>query len=260
MSRWALLLQSRIFKVQNRTTKFILRTSVLCAIGLGLAGCMSADNFSDGTEDPEAGLSGAVQRLLIGTSGSVEPIEYTERGSLVMPPDVEKLPNPEEGDLTAKAENWPEDRRAAEIAKLREFYKVEPGDRLTAEQLEGHRALREQYGERRERRERDYEAERRERELLDGDRLSPDELKELQARYRAAKGEKVAETTDFCIKNPEQCKPQRRYLTEPPLTYSTPVAGFEVKAPEVNKGDEIRARREQEAIEAGKPIDMSQYD
>ncbi|MDD7911346.1 MULTISPECIES: hypothetical protein [Pseudovibrio] len=221
---------------------------------------MSADNFSDGTEDPDAGLSGIIQKTLIGTSGSSAPIEYKERGSLVMPPNMENLPTPEQINLTAQAENWPEDRRAAEIAKLREFYKTGDDGRLTPEQMQGHLALREQYGDPRQRKERDYAAERREEELLDGEKLTPEEMRALHERYRSAKGEKVAETTNYCIENPEECKPQRRYLTEPPLAYSTPAEGFEVVAPEIDQGEEIRARREKDAIESGKPIDLSRYD
>lgn len=181
-------------------------------------------------------------------------IEYKERAPLVIPGKADALPKPDTRNLSEVATNWPVDTSRQDLAEIQEFYKVEPGQPLSVEQMRGHPSVRKAPA-----RQRDFAAEKRQEELLDGKRLSPDELQELTKRYREAKKQSGAEVVEgqVCGLNDPNCIPKRRYLTEPPLDYSTPVAGVAFASPQTDENAETLKRREEAAIMDGQRIDMS---
>ncbi|MTI18607.1 hypothetical protein E1162_15285 [Rhodobacteraceae bacterium RKSG542] len=255
--------------MQNRIGSFLLKTTAVAAICLGAAGCLSGDAFDDGVENEslltgEGGLvAGIVDRMGGNVSGvsknKTAPIDYSARAPLVMPPDMNRLPTPDEKAIAELAANWPQDTRDKDLAELREFFKTEDGKPMTPEQL----AMARELAKNMPKRERNRAAELRERQLAQGERMTPEELRQMSKQFKEAKAKVSNDTKSLCELNAKTasdltaCKLERRYLTQPPEGYNKPVAGFEIEAPEVDKATEIAERRNQEAIMDGAPIDMS---
>ncbi|SDQ78771.1 hypothetical protein [Pseudovibrio sp. Tun.PSC04-5.I4] len=242
-------------KLQSRSRKFVVRASLVCAFSLTLSACMTgAGDFSDGGESSDSGLMSEVMNAVGLQSQRNADIQYKERAPLVMPSKADNLPRPDSRKLTEVASNWPQDRSQQELEEIRAFYKVEPGQPLSIEQMRGHPSLKKVAA-----RPRDFAAEKRQQQLLDGDKLSPKELAALGKKYKEAQKQigGAAVETPICSPDNPQCKPQRRYLTEPPVDYSTPVSGIAFATPDVDESEEVRKKREAAAIEDGARIDMS---
>ncbi len=130
--------------------------------------------FSEDTEATDVGLMAGVMSA-VGLESQRNPdIEYKERAPLVMPTQGGNLPKPDTRSLSEVASNWPVDRSNEELEEIRAFYKVEPGEPLSIEQMRGHPSVKKASA-----RPRDFEAEKRQQQLLDGDKLSPSELSAL---------------------------------------------------------------------------------
>ncbi|MES0869310.1 hypothetical protein SAMN05444141_105138 [Pseudovibrio denitrificans] len=242
-------------KLQSRSKKFVVRASFVCGLSLALSACMTGNgDFSDGTETTDTNLVSGVLSVVGLESQHNTDIEYKERAPLVMPTQAGNLPQPDSRKLSEVASNWPVDRSKEELEEIRAFYKVEPGQPLSVEQMRGHPAVLKASA-----RPRDFAAEKRQQELLDGDKLSPAELAALGRQYQEAKKQLGGKDVEAPICSPEDptCKPTRKYLTEPPVAYSTPVAGVAFATPEVDESELVRKKREAAAIEDGARIDMS---
>ncbi|WP_068318633.1 hypothetical protein [Polycladidibacter hongkongensis] len=243
--------------MQSRYVHFASRFALVAVLGVGLTACASSlDSFDDGSSKEDSGATSILMSALLGGNAG-KSIEYKERVPLVMPADLKKLPEPDQRDLKALAANWPEDTREAKIKEIQEFYKTEFGQPLSAEQMQGHPALRE-YRAKRKHKARDYEAEKLEARIADGEVLTPEEMKDLEKKYRDAKAKMKGEEATKCEDDPVKCLPKRRYLTEPPIAYSTPEAGyaFKVKS-DKETPEEAAKRKEEKLIDEGKRIDMS---
>ncbi|WP_156453007.1 hypothetical protein [Polycladidibacter stylochi] len=240
----------------------IVNSKIISAVivALSLSACASAvDSFDDGTQSTAKGeTTGALMSFLVGKSGSQDKIDYKKRAPLVMPPDLSKLPEPDQRALVELATNWPVDQRAKKLKEIQDFYKTEDGKPLSPEQAKGHPALRAMKA-RQQKRDRDFAAERRQAQIADGEQLSPSEMRALQEKYRAAKAQIAKDQGDECAVDKEKCLPQRRYLTEPPLSYSAPEPGYPVGESEADKKAEAEKKREEQKIDQGKRIDMSKY-
>ncbi|KZL18711.1 hypothetical protein PsAD2_02226 [Pseudovibrio axinellae] len=241
-------------KLQSRSKKFVVRATFVCALSLAVSACMTGDSeFSEDTESTDAGLVAGVLSVVGLESQRNADIQYKERAPLVMPTQANALPQPDSRELSEVASNWPVDRSKEELEEIRAFYKVEPGQPLSIEQLRGHPSVQKASA-----RPRDFEAEKRQRQLLDGDKLTPAELAAMGKKYQEARkqlGGKDMET-QICAPGDEACVPTRKYLTEPPVAYSTPVAGVAFATPDVDESELVRQKREAAAIEDGARIDM----
>ncbi len=242
-------------KLQSRSKKFVVRATFVCGFSLALSACMTGNgDFDDGTKNTELSMMTGVLNVVGLESQKNTDIKYKERAPLVMPTQAGELPPPDDRKLSEVAANWPVDRSREELEEIRAFYKVEPGEPLSIEQMRGHPALKKTAS-----RPRDFTAEKRQQQLLDGAKLSPTELAALGKRYQDAQkllgGRDVQ--ASICAPGDTSCTPTRKYLTEPPVAYSTPVAGVAFATPEVDQREEIRKKREAEAIEDGARIDMS---
>lgn len=242
-------------KLQSRSRKFVVRATFVCGLSLALSACVSGNgDFDDGSETTDVSLMTGVLSAVGLESQKNTDIKYKERAPLVIPTQAGNLPQPDTRKLSEVAGNWPVDRSKEELEEIRAFYKVEPGEPLSIEQMRGHPALKKAAA-----RPRDFAAEKRQEKLLDGDKLSPKELSALGKRYKEARkklGGKDVEAP-ICAPGDPSCTPTRKYLTEPPVSYSTPVAGVAFATPEVDESEEVRKKREAAAIEDGARIDMS---
>ncbi len=245
-------------KLQSRSKKFVVRATFVCGLSLALSACMTGNGeFSEDTEATDVGLMAGVMSA-VGLESQRNPdIEYKERAPLVMPTQGGNLPKPDTRSLSEVASNWPVDRSNEELEEIRAFYKVEPGEPLSIEQMRGHPSVKKASA-----RPRDFEAEKRQQQLLDGDKLSPSELSALGKKYQEAKkllGGGKDTDSPVCAPGDPNCTPTRKYLTEPPVDYSTPVAGVAFATPEVDEDEIVRKKREAAAIEDGARIDMSKF-
>ncbi len=248
--------ETRVRKLQSLSKKFVVRAAFVCGLSVALSACITGNgDYSDGTEGEDGGLINEVMSVVGLESQRNADIKYKERAPLVMPSKASNLPKPDTRSLSEVATNWPVDRSKEELEEIRAFYKVEPGQPLSVEQMRGHPALKKTAS-----RPRDLAREKRENELLEGKPLTPSELSDMSKRYRNAKkalGTDTATEAPICAPGDPACKPKRNYLTEPPIAYSTPVAGVKYGTPEVDESDLVRKRREDAAIEDGALIDMS---
>lgn len=200
-----------------------IRSRAALPVAIALAGMLGActtgsDGFNDGEDKvlPDEALVKSLMAGLGAVDPNEKPIEYAPRAPLAMPSKTDEqnpLPQPEDPQTAA---DWPTDDQA-DLARVRAAYATSPlGERLTPEQQKGLPILS-------GKKERDLEAERNEAAEFDGERLTPEELKQ-----GFAKPKEVDTTSLF---GPDG-QPVRRYLIDPPVEYSTPAGDGVLIAPE----------------------------
>lgn len=187
---------------------------LLVAAVSALAACQAADGT---TVAPDTAL---VNNLMAGL-GAVDPkakgIEYKPRAPLAMPAEGGNLPEPETRTAGAGAENWPQQRDDAEINALQARFaeSVNHDDnpaRLRPDQMGGIEVV----GVKRTELTPQQKAElEREMEQLDGARLTREELRAATLKGKAGNQDPVAS---------QNAALERKYLTQPPMAYSTPSA------------------------------------
>lgn len=190
----------------------------------GMLGACStgSDGFNDGEEKvlPDEALVRSLMAGLGAVDPNEKPIEYAPRAPLAMPSKTDEespLPPPEDAQTAA---DWPTDDQA-DLARVRAAYASSPlGERLTPEQQKGLPQIF-------RKKERDIEAEQDDAAKADGERLTPDELKQ-----GFAKSNDEVDTTSLF--GPDG-KPVRRYLIDPPVEYSTPAGDGVLIAPKKKK-------------------------
>lgn len=220
------------------TTK--LRISAILALG-ALAACQAADGT---TVAPDTAMVNAI----MGGLGAVDPnekkIQYKPRAPLAMPSEPTALPEPETNVAGTQSENWPKNRNNQTLEEVKAIYAAKNprggGDAdenpvLTPEQMRGITVP--------TTRKRDFETERRQAEIDEGDLLN---LKELKQQNQTAKDTKKQADASSVTAG---AVPVRRYLTEPPSTYSTPSP--DAPMPEVVKTRKMSKERQLEIRCAG---------
>lgn len=220
------------------TTK--IRISAILALG-ALAACQAADGT---TVAPDTAMVNAI----MGGLGAVDPnekqIEYKPRAPLAMPSEPTALPEPETNVAGAQSEAWPKNKNNQTLEEVKAIYAAKNprggGDAdenplLTPEQMRGITVPTTQT--------RDFNAERRQAEIDDGDLLNLNELK--QQNQTAKDTKKQADASSVTA----GAVPVRRYLTDPPSTYSTPSP--DAPMPEVVKTKKMTRERQLEIRCAG---------
>jgi len=194
----------------------VIPKGILFAALTGLAACQAADGT---TVAPDTAL---VNSLMAGI-GAVDPnkkeIDYKPRAPLAMPADGSVLPEPETAVAGTSSENWPKQSNNAEINALRARYESKRdhnGDlkRLTPEQMAGFEIA---GAERRELTAEEILAQEPEQDLGPGKRLSPEQMKASTQAYRDLQTLQSGDGSATAAL-------ERKYLIEPPSSYSTPSA------------------------------------
>ncbi|MCC2112048.1 MAG: hypothetical protein KDJ16_08455 [Hyphomicrobiales bacterium] len=119
-------------KSSGRRTLVLVATTVFSA---GLVAPVAAQTFDD-TGSSSGILDAATAILGFGSSKKREPIDYSPRSPLVIPPSTE-LPSPDAGAAGRNDADWPNDPDAAARAKLeaernKTILEKYPEDRVTA--------------------------------------------------------------------------------------------------------------------------------
>lgn len=173
-----------------------------------LAGCQAADGTS---QAPDTALVAGLMSGLGAVDPRATPIEYKPRAPLAMPAKSGQLPEPETKIAGSQSENWPKNDQNKDLEEVRAIYASADGRHpgvLNPEQMRGINI--------RSNQPRDFENERRSEELITGERMSH---AEMQAQNTSAN-----DLTQQANALSQSNLPTRRYLTEPPITYSTPSA------------------------------------
>lgn len=220
------------------TTKF--RICAILTLG-ALAACQAADGT---TVAPDTAMVNAI----MGGLGAVDPnekkIQYKPRAPLAMPSEPTALPEPETNVAGAQSEAWPKNNNNQSLEEVKAIYAAKNtrggGDTddnpvLTTEQMRGITVPTTQ--------KRDFETERRQAEIDEGESLTLKELKEQNNAARETK--KQADGTSVTA----GAVPVRRYLTDPPSSYSTPSP--DAPMPEIVKAKKMSKERQLEIRCAG---------
>ncbi|MEM6381220.1 MAG: hypothetical protein AAF739_00970 [Pseudomonadota bacterium] len=194
-------------QLSNHFIRHPLRLIILCAATATLlGGCASYGSFDENEPGIEESLIGDFAGVL-GDPVPEEPIDYSARAPLVVPPDSSQLPAPQESSIAANDPNWPTDRdaRAASVLESDEQVLVFGRDGRTVD-IEATQRLASAGGapERRPDRDRD-----------DNSRLSVIEMQ----RETEIERSRLAGTAEI---NPETRLRERRYLTDPPESARQP--------------------------------------
>lgn len=211
----------------------IVRLAVVAAVGLGLAGCMSNSEGMYGSDGDAPDV--ALVKGLMKSIGAVDPnekqIEYQPRAPLAMPTDEKDLPNPESAAATPA--NWPRDRDAELAAIQRANDRREAEANLNIESG-NHRLGIEEV---------------KKGTLAGNDRLpeGPGSIRsdgawensQNRLTIEQMKGQKMVKPADTAKLFDENGKPQRNYLIEPPVAYSTPADSAAM--PDVEKIEKEKA-------------------
>ncbi|WP_321342605.1 hypothetical protein [Breoghania sp.] len=226
----------------------IAQIAVLASMGLALAGCVSSEGMygSDG-DAPDTALVKGIMKTLGAVDPDEKPIAYEPRAPLAMPGETADLPAPETA--SAKPQNWPRDRDAELAAIRREadrraadgkepLEKADP--RLSIEEVKQGTVI----GEAPASSDANYNKNDANWENAHT-RLTLDQMK---GQNTIARPKTEASLFDA------EGNPQRRYLVEPPVEYSTPaktaampeIESIETKAdqPMVDTIDGYDARRD----------------
>lgn len=204
---------------------------VVSAVLLGAlaAGCVT------NSEGYQEGVDKAAVRSIMQGIGAVDPqakpIDYKPRAPLAMPAKLDQLPQPEQP-ATETAANWPasEDKSLQDVRALyAQPGRGEDGEILTPEQMRGIKVTGAQ-------RQAKTAADLREDEIMDGERMTPAEMKK--------QSEGPLTRVDTSELFGEDGKPVRRYLVEPPVAYSTPAANAPLNMP--NDRAELQDRKQAE--------------
>ena len=197
----------------------IVRLAVVATVGLGLAGCMSNSDGMYGSDGdaPDVALVKGLMKSIGAVDPNEKPIEYQPRAPLAMPSDDKDLPDPETASTTPA--DWPRDKDAELAAIQRANDRREAAGNINIEKTDHRLGI----------------AEIKKGTLGSGnDRLKdgPGSIREdgawEKSRNRLTieemKGQKMVKPEDTAKLFDANGKPQRNYLIEPPVEYSTPAA------------------------------------
>jgi len=192
-----------------RTKISWVRKSAVLVLLTGLAACQAADGTS---QAPDVALVNSLMSGLGAVDPNAKPIDYKPRAPLAMPAEPGKLPEPETEVAGTDAQNWPQQQENAQYRELKELYADTGGlnkQPLTPEQMRGFK-ITGVTGQTT----RDLEAERRDNDIAEGEvqtraqqREEWEKLQQLKAQQAGLEDNGIA---------------TRRFLTEPPSSYSTP--------------------------------------
>lgn len=202
-----------------RTRFDLAKRSCVLVLLAALGACQAADGTS---QAPDVALVDSIMRGLGAVDPKEKPIEYKPRAPLAMPSETASLPEPETKVAGTQTADWPEQRENEQLTEIKRLY-TESGDqdeRLTPEQMRGF-TITGVTGQR----QRDIAGERRDTELGEGGTLTRAEQQAEWERLQKLRAEKAG------IDNENVAS--RRYLIEPPSTYSTPSA--DAPMPEIVK-------------------------
>jgi len=223
-----------------RTLVVLVRNSAVLAILAGLAACQAADGTS---QAPDVALVNSVMKGLGAVDPNEKPIDYKPRAPLAMPSEPNKLVEPETNVAGVNSENWPKQQKNQQLSEIEALY-ANSGKRgsmneepLTPEQMRGFK-ITGVTGQGR-----DLSAERRDKEVTEGDTLTRAEQTAEWERLQKLKSQQAGIDQNGLA--------TRRYLTEPPTDYSTPSP--DAPMPEVVKKKQKRASNYDEY--SAKPLD-----
>jgi len=203
--------------------KTLSRPIALLAL-VALAACQAADGT---TQAPDKAMVSALMSGLGAVDPKAKPIDYKPRAPLAMPAEPTALPKPETKVAGTDSADWPTADKDDDYEAVKALYAKKniggsdgnENTRLTPEQARGINIY--------STKPRDPEAERRQAELDDGARLTPEEMRRQNAAAADLKKQATGSTQDTLA--------QRRYLIEPPSEYSTPAANAPM--PEIVESD-----------------------
>ncbi|MEM6710763.1 MAG: hypothetical protein AAF590_00585 [Pseudomonadota bacterium] len=176
------------------------------AVGAGLlAGCASFGTFDENEPGLEESLFGGVIGIV---ATEQEPnIDYSARAPLVAPPNANALPTPRQQTAATSDPNWPTGSRAriAQVLEAEDRTLVfTPG--VDGVDIQATQALAQ--------RTRTSTTTRRQEEIADGERLTPDEIRREEDIQLARQEARVAQEN--------VATGSRRFLTDPPATTRAP--------------------------------------
>ncbi|MBD1546110.1 hypothetical protein [Roseibium aggregatum] len=208
--------------------KTLSRPVALLAL-FALAACQAADGTS---QAPDTAMVSALMSGLGAVDPKAKPIDYKPRAPLAMPAEPTALPKPETKVAGSQSDNWPAAQKNDDFDAVKALYAKKSvggrdgneNSRLTPEQARGINIY--------STKSRDPVAEKRQAELDDGDRMTPEEMRQQNTTAGELKKQAAGSTQDTLS--------QRRYLIEPPSEYSTPAAGAPM--PEVTEVDNTTER------------------
>ncbi len=193
----------------SRTLVGLVKKSALLAVLAGLAACQAADGTS---QAPDVAMVNAVMTGLGAVNPNEKPIDYKPRAPLAMPAEPSRLPEPETDVAGVNSADWPKKQESTQYEELKELYAGSGGmqnEPLTPEQMRGFK-ITGVTGQQ----ERDLLAERRDNELTEGEPLTRAEQKAEWERLKKLKAQQAGLDQNGLT--------TRRYLTDPPSSYSTP--------------------------------------
>ncbi len=192
----------------SRTVVDLVKRSSVLVLLAGLAACQAADGTS---QAPDTALVTSMMRGLGAVDPNEKPIDYKPRAPLAMPSEPTSLPEPETNVAGTQSADWPQQQENAQLTELKQLYAKSGSqqDPLTPEQMRGFRITGVTGTEQRNR-----TAEERERELLEGDVQTSAEQKAEWERLQKITAQKAGVDQSGLA--------SRRYLIDPPTTYSTP--------------------------------------
>lgn len=192
----------------SRTMVEVVRRSFVLVLLAGLAACQAADGTS---QAPDVALVSGLMKGLGAVDPNEKPIDYKPRAPLAMPSEPTALPQPETKVADTQPADWPQQRENEQLAEIKRLYAGSENQQepLSPEQMRGFR-ITGVTGQQ----QRDLISENRETELLEGDVQTRAEQKAEWERLQKLKAQQAGIDQSGLA--------SRRYLVEPPTTYSTP--------------------------------------
>jgi hypothetical protein len=189
-----------------RILKQPLLIAALAAAPMALGGCAMTSTYGTG-EAPEMALFREMTGGLM-SRDEKKPIDYQPRAPLVMPASAEQLPPPEETASVADPD-WPIDPNERTIAEDARNQDDDPYNDVTPEDYRRLRPLKGLFGSR-------TQAPRRPNDDLAADRQDFYAFIHSKQKQRDDFNKALADSKG--LGHPQE----RRYLTDPPLTYREP--------------------------------------
>ncbi len=193
-----------------RTKANWIKNGAIAVLLTGLAACQAADGTS---QAPDVALVNSFMTGLGAVDPNEKPIDYKPRAPLAMPAEPGALPEPETEVAGTDSANWPKQGDNTQFEELKELYASSNSginkQPLTPEQMRGF-TITGVTGEAT----RDLNEERRQNGVAEGDVLTRDQQRAEWERYQQIKGQQAGLENNGVA--------TRRYLTEPPTSYSTP--------------------------------------
>ena len=212
--------ESAVLRTYLRT---LSRPVALLAL-FAMAACQAADGT---TQAPDTAMVSAIMSGLGAVDPKAKPIDYKPRAPLAMPAEPTALPKPETKVAGSQSKDWPAAEKSDDFDAVKALYAKKSvggsdgneNTRLTPEQARGINIY--------NTKPRDPVAEKRQAELDDGARMTPEEMRQQNTAAGELKKQAAGNAQD---------KLARRYLIEPPSEYNTPAA--DAPLPEVVADDE----------------------